>query len=77
MRRQIPYPVHDDTGRHLGTQHAVAVLTGRHVDLVRKRVPVVACHVPSKALMVDFVDVERVFSAMPRRKRRNLHDNTQ
>jgi len=68
-RALLPHPqsFQDDTGRWLGTRQVVAKVTGRHPDLIRKRVPVVACHIPSGCLLVDFDDVERVLAGVPQR----------
>lgn len=62
-----PEPLRDDTGRWIASRQVVAELIGRHPDMVRKRVPVVACHVPTGCLLVDFDDVERAFGAVPER----------
>lgn len=76
-RALLPHPesFQDDTGRWLGTRQVVATLTGRHPDLIRKRVPAVACHVPSGCLLVDFADVDRVLAEVPARPWQRKPDN--
>jgi len=63
-----PEPVQDDSGRWIASRQVVAKLTGRHPDLIRKRVPVVACHVPTGCLLVAFDDVDKVLAQVPERQ---------
>lgn len=63
--RRHPEPRRDDTGRRLATRAVVALLTGRHVDTVRKAVPPVACDVASRAMLVDIAEAAAVLDRHP------------
>lgn len=52
----------DDSGRTLASRAVVALLTGLHVDTVRKRVPPVACDVATRAALIDVAQAERILS---------------
>ena len=60
-------PRQDDTGRQLATRVLVAYVTNRHPDVVRKRCPVVACDVATRAGLVDMADSEQRLAVTARR----------
>lgn len=58
---------HTEDGRTLASRHLIARLTGRHVNLIRRAVPAVACDVATRAALLDIDDAERELGAIPRR----------
>lgn len=72
-RRALPLevlhrPRVDDTGRVLATRRAVAVAAARHVDVVRRRVPAVACDATTGTELVDLADADKILALLPRRE---------
>ena len=64
-----PTPRRTPDGRTLASRHVVAYVLGRHVDVVRKRVPAVACDVPTRAALVDLEEADKALRLLTRRDR--------
>ena len=60
-------PRQDDAGRQLASRTLVAYVTDRHPDVVRRRCPVVACDVATRAGLLDLADSEQRLAVTPRR----------
>lgn len=65
-----PSPQTDDAGRTLISRQAVALLTGRHIDVIRRAVEPVACDVATRTLLVDQEEMEKRLAALPSRAKR-------
>lgn len=62
-----PSPRKDDAGRTLVSRQVVAYLGHRHVNLVRRLVPAVACDVATRAVLVDLDEAEEILGGRPHR----------
>lgn len=67
MTAAHPSPRPTPDGRVLVSRHVVAWCTGRHVNLIRRRVPPVACDVTTRAALLDLDDAEQRLAVIPQR----------
>ena len=67
MSAPHPSPRRTPDGRVLASRHVIAYCTGRHVDVVRKRVPAVACDLATRVVLLDLDEASRVLGGVAQR----------
>lgn len=67
MTAAHPSPRPTPDGRVLVSRHLVAWCTGRHVNLVRRKITPVACDVGTRAALLDLDQAQQELAAIPQR----------